>query len=38
MMKGENMYQLTKEGEKNVSEFVEECRKDIRRFQNTIEH
>lgn len=27
MMKGENMYQLTKEGEKNVSEFVEECRK-----------
>lgn len=24
---GENMYQLTKEGEKNVSEFVEECRK-----------
>lgn len=27
MMKGENMYQLTKKGEKNVSEFVEECRK-----------
>ena len=27
MMKGENMYQLTKEGVKNVSEFVEECRK-----------
>lgn len=27
MMKGENMYQLIKEGEKNVSEFVEECRK-----------
>ena len=35
MMKGENIYQLTKEGEKNVSEFVEECRKRYKKISET---
>ena len=38
MMKGENMYQQTKEGEKMSLNLLRNAVKDIRRFQNTIEH
>lgn len=38
MMKGENMYQLTKKGEKMSLNSLRNAVKDIRRFQNIIEH